>query len=287
MKKIITLMFVLLLSANAMADINKVLNYQGYLTDVNNQPIADGQYIVQFKLYAQASGGAEIWNETQSFEVVKGYFNTTLGNINALQTSLFDSPLWLGIAVGSDSEMVPRKKLGATAYAMNIADDVVTSQKIKNGEIKEVDIGDAQVTSQKIADHSVTNYWQHIYEPSGVILTDSLIFSTFTSLTITAKGSGDLLVKLNASGYASSTMQANYRIRISKDGAGFRNAPSETGIKYYHINEHHQYGFDWIFSNVGEGTWIVEVQWKRGAAGAWLYMDVNDTLTLVIIELKK
>jgi type 1 fimbria pilin len=110
MKKIIMFMSLLLMSANAMADINKVLNYQGYLTDANNQPVADGQYVVQFRLYAQESGGTANWGETQTLTVAKGYFNTTLGNSTSLDLSLFDNELWLGIQVGADPEMSPRRK---------------------------------------------------------------------------------------------------------------------------------------------------------------------------------
>jgi hypothetical protein len=286
MKKVILLIGFMLVITTSFADINKVLNYQGYLTDVNNQPIADGQYIVQFKLYAQESGGAEVWSETQSLMVAEGYFNTTLGNDTALQTSMFDTSLWLGIAVGSDPEMVPRKKLGSAAYAMNIADDVVTSSKIKDGEIQTADIADNQITSQKIANRAVTNYWQHEYEPALTFSTSSSNWSTFTCMTITAKESGDLLVKLNISGYSDPNAgTAMVRVMIT-DASGIKHAPREKGVYCYYQGVHDQYSFDWILSNVEAGDNLVEVQWKHDS-GDSIAMNSNDYLTLVIIELKK
>ncbi len=44
------------------AAINPQINYQGKLTDTNNQAVADGAYDFVFKLYTAAGSGTDIWN---------------------------------------------------------------------------------------------------------------------------------------------------------------------------------------------------------------------------------
>ena len=49
---------------------NEEINYQGKLLDGSSSPVADGSYSMTFKLYTAASGGSEVWSETQSYNFV-------------------------------------------------------------------------------------------------------------------------------------------------------------------------------------------------------------------------
>ncbi|HYM34393.1 MAG TPA: hypothetical protein VET48_03300, partial [Steroidobacteraceae bacterium] len=71
-------------------------------------------------LYTQASGGAQIYTETQNVTVVKGIFNVIIGNSTPIPASLaFDRAYFLGVSINSGSELSPRTALVASPYAMH------------------------------------------------------------------------------------------------------------------------------------------------------------------------
>ncbi|MBD8526090.1 hypothetical protein [Pseudomarimonas arenosa] len=95
----------------------RTLNYQGELRTSGGSPVNGAQSIV-FSLYDVASGGSALWTETDSVVVVDGRFQAELGDGNAIPEELLNRQLWLGVRVGSDSEMTPRTKLAAAPYAV-------------------------------------------------------------------------------------------------------------------------------------------------------------------------
>lgn len=94
------------------------LNYQGSLTDNNNVPV-DATVNITFRLYA---GSTQVWQEAHTVAVTRGYFSIELGSITPLDPALFQQALTLGIAVGADPEMTPRKALSAAAYSFRATD---------------------------------------------------------------------------------------------------------------------------------------------------------------------
>jgi len=48
------------------SQIPKTINYQGFLSHTNNNPVPDGNYNITFKLYNVATGGTALWTETQA-----------------------------------------------------------------------------------------------------------------------------------------------------------------------------------------------------------------------------
>ncbi len=93
----------------------QTLSYQGVMTNSGGTPITGTQTVV-FSLYSVASGGAASWTETKTVSVANGLFSVTLGDTTPI-TVPFSSPLYLGVKVGADAEMVPRQPLAASAYA--------------------------------------------------------------------------------------------------------------------------------------------------------------------------
>lgn len=91
------------------------VSYQGKLTDSSGVPI-HGNTAIKFSLYSVESGGTAIWSENYDgnssrpiINVVNGHFSVELGSITPLTKSHFSSStIYLGIKVGSDSEMSPR-----------------------------------------------------------------------------------------------------------------------------------------------------------------------------------
>jgi hypothetical protein len=97
------------------------INYQGQLTDSSGNAVADGTYSIMFNIYNAATGGTALWTETQpAVAVSKGLFNAQLGSVAALSTiSNVNQALWLGVTVGTDSEMTPRHAILPSLYAAN------------------------------------------------------------------------------------------------------------------------------------------------------------------------
>jgi hypothetical protein len=107
--------------ARAAPGINKQVNFQGKLVNTNGTNVTDGSYSVVFTLYDAASSGTNLWNETQSVTTTNGIFQVSLGSVNtAIGSVNFNADgIYLGIKVGSDSEMTPRVRFTAVPYAFN------------------------------------------------------------------------------------------------------------------------------------------------------------------------
>jgi len=94
------------------------MNYQGYLTDSGGTPV-NGTVSMTFSLYASSSWGGALWGETHSVTVTDGVYSVVLGNTTPLNPSHFIDPLYLGVKVGTDSEMTPRQEITSVAFAIN------------------------------------------------------------------------------------------------------------------------------------------------------------------------
>jgi len=100
---------------------NYQINYQGKLANTSGAAVADGGYDIVFRLYTVSSGGSAIWTESQTganeVTVTNGLFSTMLGSVTSLASVDFNQTLYLGVTVEADSEMAPRKILGAVPAA--------------------------------------------------------------------------------------------------------------------------------------------------------------------------
>lgn len=118
-----------LFSSTAQAQVTQQMTYQATVSDANGAPLADGTYSMKFSLYTAASGGVPIWTAAGSFatpsaisvSVTSSRFSVNLGGTG--QNSLADvdwnqDSLYLGITIGADSEMTPRRRLTASAQAL-------------------------------------------------------------------------------------------------------------------------------------------------------------------------
>jgi hypothetical protein len=116
--------------AFAAANINNQISYQARLMDPSGFPVADGAYSVKFSIYDSPSGGNRLWTASGSLvspaaisvPVVNGLFTVLLGDTgqNTLDTVDWNQDsLYLGVTIGTDGEMTPRRRLGAAAQAFN------------------------------------------------------------------------------------------------------------------------------------------------------------------------
>lgn len=124
--------FFLYVPLSVQAQVPSLISYQGSLTDNSGDPVSDGVYGMNFKLYTAEQSGSAIWEEGQSVTVVNGIFNVLLGSVEEFNIS-FDKPYWLGISVEGGSEMSPRIQLSSSPYSMkakSVEDGAITSDKI-------------------------------------------------------------------------------------------------------------------------------------------------------------
>lgn len=137
-----------------------LIAYQGRLTDAAGVPPPDVQsYDMTFRLYAVPDGGTELWSESQAVPTTDGVFSVMLGTVTPIPASVAaNSNLYLGVTVGNDAEMTPRKQLGSVAYvfqALTVADGAITDAKIVDGAVTSAKLADGSVSRPKIANGAV------------------------------------------------------------------------------------------------------------------------------------
>lgn len=147
--------------ASLFAQSDLIFNYQGILSNPDGSPIADGDYDITFRIYNSPTEGTALWTEPQTLRVRDGVFNTTLGLIEPLEGRLdFEDQYYLSIRLEGGTELTPRIPFTASAYAFfagNIADSVVTSQKLRPAAVTSSALADDAVTASKLADGAVTS----------------------------------------------------------------------------------------------------------------------------------
>ena len=119
------------------------ISYQGRLADSGGSPLT-GMYNLEFRIYDVPAGGTPLWEEFwtggNSVSISDGLFNVMLGSIETdLYTSIDgEDELYLGITVGTDSEMEPRVQLGSVPFsmqAMTVPDGSITTDKLDDGAV--------------------------------------------------------------------------------------------------------------------------------------------------------
>ena len=183
-----------LLPALAIAQVPRVISYQGVLTDTLGAPKANGMYDFTFRFYKSGSGGAAIWSETKSLPVEGGLFSTMLGDQTSFPDSVtFKEPYWLSVQVGTD-ELAPRIRLGAVGYAIRainadtakfVSTAASVARPISPG-ISSSELADDAVTSAKIADRTIVtaDVASNFKAPKA----DTATFALSSTLTGTAGG---------------------------------------------------------------------------------------------------
>src|SRR5450755_3928657 len=107
-------------SASAAATPYDNLTQQGRLLDQTGAPIDGVQLTFTFTLYDALTSGNVLWTENQSITPDKGYFSAQLGETTALPAAAFDGTkvLFLGIKIGTDTEMAPRQAVTSVPFAL-------------------------------------------------------------------------------------------------------------------------------------------------------------------------
>jgi microcystin-dependent protein len=105
------------------AQVPQMINYQGKLTKASGASL-DTTIQMVFSIYADPVTMTALWTETQSaVGVDKGLYNVFLGSVNPLPGTVFNgNTRYLGVRVGADPEISPRKPIMSVAYAYKSVD---------------------------------------------------------------------------------------------------------------------------------------------------------------------
>ncbi len=155
---------ILCLTALTYAAIPRVINYQGRLTDKDDNPLT-GNFLVTFRFYDTDKDGLSIWEEGHILNIKNGLFNVLMGSVKPLEID-FNKDLWLGMEVASDGEMTPRIKLASSVYALNAKSiDMINSNQLLRNDIDSVMSGSLTLRKDLILKGDTTG-------PSKIVLAD-------------------------------------------------------------------------------------------------------------------
>ena len=202
------------------AQVPQMINYQGQLTDNNGSPV-NGPVTMVFKIFDAATGGLELYSETQSVTVTGGIFNVLIGSTNAIPLTLFDSSTsrFLQISVNG-AVLTPRRQFGSVPYAftsrsaggiqqidagnaisvtkptgpattINVSNNSINDDEVQNESLSDSSLAPGSVGNSEIADNAVTG----AKIQSGQIvkslnsLTDNVSLVAGSNVSITPSGS--------------------------------------------------------------------------------------------------
>ncbi len=156
---------ILCLTALTYAAIPRIINYQGRLTDKDDNPLT-GNFLVTFRFYDVEKEGQPVWEEGHILNIKNGMFNVLMGSMKPLEID-FNKDLWLSMEVASDGEMAPRIKLASSVYALNAKSiDMINSRQLLRNAIDSVMSGSLTLRKDLILKGDTTG-------PSKIVLSDA------------------------------------------------------------------------------------------------------------------
>jgi hypothetical protein len=127
-------------------DVPRVISYQGVLVGADGKPVNAEKLIIKFTFYDTEQNGNPIGTlKDRELKVQGGLFFTLLGNEPEDDLPSFDRPTWLEVETQGNRFRV---QMTAAVYALNIPDNLVTSLKIKDGEVDLQDLAPGKVNGE-------------------------------------------------------------------------------------------------------------------------------------------
>jgi len=129
-------------------DIPRILSYQGLLQTSDGKLVTAEEHIT-VRLYADPDGKQLIWEDSFTTMVQSGVFNLLLGSKKPLPSSQqMSASLWLSVKIGDADEMRPFTALAASPYALTVADQSITAQKMGTDYLGSVSLNGSRITTR-------------------------------------------------------------------------------------------------------------------------------------------
>lgn len=162
--------------ATSAAAQNRLIPFQGKLTNADGSSLADANYDITFKIWTDptgtGAGSATQWSELHTIFVRGGQVNVILGSKDSLDDPNADgnqndainfATAYLGITVGNAPEMQPRQQLipsfqaRLAEQAKTVATSAITTSAIQTGAVTTATIGDGEVKNSDLGSSAVTS----------------------------------------------------------------------------------------------------------------------------------
>lgn len=101
-----------------------LFSHQGRLLDNSGNPVADGSYNMQYRLYNASSGGTAVYTDTQNVAVEDGLFTVTIGDSGVITPSIFADPTYMELTIDGET-LTPRQRLLGAPYAFSLVPGAV------------------------------------------------------------------------------------------------------------------------------------------------------------------
>jgi len=152
----------------------RLIPFQGRLADSMGKAVADGESVIQFKIYDSPVAGKALWNgEVQKLTVNGGLVSTLLGTKAALSGVDFNQQIYLEITIDAngdrqitlaDPPLLPRQSILPAVFAVEAADArklaghdwsalLVSGNNPETGHIRGDRIQAKGITSAQLADN--------------------------------------------------------------------------------------------------------------------------------------
>lgn len=115
---VLLVLAVFVFTSSSLADIPKVINYQGKVTDSGGTPVPDGNYQMRFRVMDAPAGGTTLWDSGfQTVPVSGGVFNVLLGESPQPALDIeFAEDYWL-LVTFEGTNQTPRQQFASAGYA--------------------------------------------------------------------------------------------------------------------------------------------------------------------------
>jgi hypothetical protein len=271
----------LLIGTLAYADVPRLINFQGRLTDAAGKYVSDGSYSVTFSIYSVPSGGSALWTETQSVTVTKGLFNVILGSVTPIPNSIFDSYVdtYLGILVEADAEMTPRQRLSSLGYAYySLNSDKLDGLHASDFTSPVSDFGRSGVASDLYEGSStLTSKYVNVAGPDSVMASSG---SAFTGKAVGSSSSRMHGVKGYADNSGSERAYGGYFIADSSGTGSLHYGMTAVGYGSSQTNFAHGAHGEAISNSSGHASGVYGMAWNYSsglAYGGYFYAANNGT----------
>jgi len=223
---------VLTVAGMVSAEIPRMINYQGKVTELDGDPIADGIYTMRFQIYNQLVGGSPLWDSgNQAVIVTGGIFSINLGGTGQPEIDLeFDEDYWLLVSIEGDIQS-PRRKLGSVGYAY-MTSGLVPGTEI-SGEVSTEPFAALRATNTSTEGDLVGLYGASNSPGGGGVFGYGIAVSDETygvyGLSLSTEGVG-------VYGWASATTGTTYGGKFESDGTSgigvYGDASASSGSTY-------------------------------------------------------